>query len=183
MSFTPLTGTGTAGAYIPGDKLGAQTVEKIRTNFNDHETRILVTEAEGRLRWAEVSVSSSELLALRATPKTLVASPGAGKVLEFTSAVLLLDAATAYVESAANLSIRYNNTTGAKASDDIETTGFIDQSADTMTTARPKADVIVAKTGCENVPLVLHNVGSGEYTTGTGVMRVKVSYRVWTTGW
>ncbi len=40
MSFTPLTGGGVGGAYIPGDKFGAQTAEKIRTNFNDHETRV-----------------------------------------------------------------------------------------------------------------------------------------------
>lgn len=136
------------------------------------------------VRYAEVAVTSPELLALRATPKTLVSAPGAGKVLEFIGAVLLLDAtATAYVESAANLSIRYTGTTGAKVSDDIEATGFIDQTADTMTTARPKADAIVAKTGCENQLLCLHNLGAGEYTTGTGTMRVKVSYRVWTTGW
>lgn len=142
-------------------------------------------EAFGPLvRFAEVSISSGELLALRATPKTLVAAPGAGKVLEFCGAVLLLDAtATAYVESSANLSVKYTNGSGAKVSDDIEATGFIDQTADTMTTARPKADAIVAKTGCENQALVLHNIGAGEYTTGTGTMRVKVSYRVWTTGW
>jgi hypothetical protein len=140
--------------------------------------------ADGMDRWTEVAVSSVDILALRATPKTLVAAPGSGKVLEFLGSLLILDAtATAYVESSANLSVRYENTTGAKASDDIEATGFIDQTADTMTTARPKADAIVAKTGCENKALVLHNLGAGEYTTGTGVMRVKVSYRVWSTGW
>jgi hypothetical protein len=135
-------------------------------------------------RSVEVALTANEIKALRATPKTLVAAPGAGLLLEFVGAVLLLDAtATAFVESTANLSVRYENTTGAKASEDIEATGFIDQTADTMTTARPKLDVIVAKTGCENKALVLHNLGAGEYTTGTGTMRVKISYRVWTTGW
>lgn len=135
-------------------------------------------------RFAEVSLSSGDILALRATPKTLVSAPGAGKILEFCGAVLLLDAtATAYVESSANLAVKYTNGSGAKASDDVEATGFIDQTADTMTTARPKADAIVAKSGCENQALVLHNLGAGEYTTGTGTMRVKVSYRVWSTGW
>lgn len=136
------------------------------------------------VRFAEVSLSSANLLALRATPITLVSAPGAGKVLEFCGAVLLLDAtATAYVESAANLGIKYTNGSGAKVSDDIEATGFIDQTTDTMTTARPKLDAIVAKAGCENQALVLHNLGAGEYTTGTGTMRVKTAYRVWTTGW
>lgn len=138
----------------------------------------------GRLHTVTVEVSSAELLALRATPKTLVAAPGAGSVLEFVSAVLLLDAtATAYVESSADLGIRYTDGSGAQVSETIEATGFIDQTADTMTVARPKADPIVAATGAANQPLVLHNLGAGEYTTGTGVLRVKVAYRVWETGW
>ncbi len=44
MSFTPLTGGGVGGAYQPGDKWGAQTAEKVRGNFNDHETRIVDLE-------------------------------------------------------------------------------------------------------------------------------------------
>lgn len=136
------------------------------------------------LRWAEIAITSPELLALRAAPKTLVSAPGSGKVLQFLEAILLLDAtATAYVESAANLAVRYTDGSGAKVSEDIEATGFIDQTADTMTTARPKLDAIVAKSGCENKALVLHNLGAGEYTTGTGVMRVKIAYAIWVTGW
>jgi hypothetical protein len=136
------------------------------------------------LRWAEVSLSSGELLALRATPKTLVAAPGSGKLLEFLGGVLFLDAtATAYVESSANLAVKYTDGSGAKVSDDIEATGFIDQTADTMTSIVPKTDAIVAKSGCENKALVLHNLGAGEYTTGTGTMRAKVLYAIWSTGW
>jgi hypothetical protein len=136
------------------------------------------------IQYAEVAVSSGEILALRATPKTLVAAPGAGLINQFISAVLLLDAtATAYTESDDNLAVKYTDGSGAEVSETIEATGFIDQTADTMTTARAKADAIVAKTGCENKALVLHNTGSGEYATGTGVMRVKVAYRVVASGW
>jgi len=138
----------------------------------------------GLTKHVEVALSSGDILALRATPKTLVAAPGAGYLLEFVSLVLLLDAtATAYVESSANLAVKYNNGSGAQVSETIEATGFIDQTADTMTTGRPKLDQIVAKSGCENKGLVLHNLGAGEYTTGTGVIRAKVSYRIWPTGW
>lgn len=141
-------------------------------------------ESVSPVKTAVVSMSSGELLALRATPKTLVAAPGAGFLLQFLGAVLLLDAtATAYVESTANLAVKYTNGSGAKVSEDIEATGFIDQTADTMTTARPKLDAIIAKSGCENQALVLHQIGAAEYTTGTGTIRAKVSYRVWTTGW
>lgn len=44
MSFSALTGGGVGGAYQPGDKWGAQTAEKVRTNFNDHETRVVSLE-------------------------------------------------------------------------------------------------------------------------------------------
>lgn len=138
---------------------------------------------ETSVKYAEVALTSAEIKALRATPKELVAAPGAGKVLEFISAVLLLDAtATGYTETADNMAVKYNNGSGAVASNTIEATGFIDQTADTITTATAKYDTIVAATGCVNRALVLHNTGDGEYATGTGVMRVKVAYRVHTTG-
>lgn len=136
------------------------------------------------LRWAEVSLSSSDILALRATPKTLVAAPGSGKILQFLGATLLLDAtATAYIESSANLGIKYTDGSGVQVCETVEATGFIDQTTDTATFARPKLDPIVAKTGCENKALVLHNLGAGEYTTGTGTMRVKIEYLIFSTGW
>lgn len=135
------------------------------------------------IQYAEVALTAAEIKALRATPKELVAAPGAGKVVEFVSAVLLLDAtATAFTESADNMAVKYENGSGVAASNTIEATGFIDQTTDTITTATAKYDTIVAKTGCENKALVLHNTGDGEYATGTGVMRVKVAYRVHTTG-
>lgn len=136
------------------------------------------------IQYAEVSLTANEIKALRATPKTLVSAPGAGKIIEFVSAILLLDAtATAFTETADNMAVKYTDGSGAAVSGTIEATGFIDQTADTMTTATAKADAIVAKTGCENKAIVLHNTGDGEYATGTGVMRVKVAYRVHTTGW
>lgn len=196
MAFEALEGSGTAGAYLSTDpKFGVETNNVIRQNFNDHETRIADHETrlddleaaaieDGTVQFVEVALTSPDILALRATPKELVAAPGAGKQLKFLGLMLLLDAtATAYVESSANLAVRYTDGSGAKVSDDIEATGFIDQTADTSTEGRPKADPIVAKTGSENKSLVLHNIGAGEYTTGTGVMRAKVWYSVITTGW
>jgi hypothetical protein len=179
MSFTAL---GTVAVDDPGTATWANLV---KTNFDDHETRILSKETgDGAVQYAEVSLSSADILALRATPKTLVAAPAAGKILCFHRAVLLLDAtATAYVESAANLAIKYTDGSGVAVCETIEATGFIDQTADTMTAARPKLDPIVAKTGCEAKALVLHNTGAGEYTTGTGTMRVKVWFSVLTSGW
>jgi hypothetical protein len=140
------------------------------------------------VNFIEVALTNAEVKALRATPKTLVAAPGAGKVLEFVSAVLLLDygGTNVFTETSDNLAVRFQNTTGVIVSEAIETTGFIDQSADTATNAIPKADAIAAKSGCENQPLVLHNTGDGEIAgnaANDNLMRVRLAYRVWSTGW
>ena len=163
----------------------------VRDGFRGTKTQVI--DGDGKLlqasmpvtalQYAEIALTAAEIKALRATPKELVASPGAGYVLEFVSAQLYLDAtATAFTETADNMAVRFNNGTGAIVSQAIEATDFIDQTADTITNALPKIDAIVAKTGSENKSLVLHNTGDGEYATGTGVMRVKVSYRIHATG-
>lgn len=139
---------------------------------------------DGVTQWAEVSITNAEMLALRATPKTLVAAPGAGKFLEFVSAQLLFDRTAVYTESADNMAVRYTNGSGVIVSQAIESTGFVDASADTITNALPKIDTIVAGTGAANQALVLHNTGDGEFGGGNAanVIRVKVAYRVWSTG-
>jgi len=134
--------------------------------------------------YEEVSLTNAEVLALRAAPKTLVAAPGAGKVLEFLSATLLFDRTGAYTESADNLTIKYVDGSGAAASQAIETTGFVDAAADAITNALPKIDILGVKTLFENQALVLHNIGDGEFGGGNAanVLRVKVRYRIWPTG-
>lgn len=141
----------------------------------------------GALRYAEVALTNAQIKALRATPATLVAAPGAGKYLEFVSAVLFLNyGSNALTESADNLAVRYNNGSGTIVSQAIECTGFIDQTADTSTNALPKIDAIASKAASENQALVLHNTGDGEFggnAAADTVMRVKIAYRVHQTGW
>ncbi len=135
----------------------------------------------------EVAITNAQLKALRASPKTLVAAPGAGYYLEFVGATLFLDYGTnGLTESDDNLVIRYTDGSGVAVSDVIEMTGFIDQTADTATRAVPIKDAIVAKTGCDNKALVLHNNGDGEFggnAAADTVLRVKCSWRQWPTGW
>lgn len=140
------------------------------------------------IQYAEVSMTSAEVKALRATPKTLVAAPGAGLVLEYLSMVLLLDygGTNGFTESTNNLAVKYENGSGAAASGTIEMTGFIDQTADTATTSIFKVDTIAAKTACENKALVLHNTSGAEIggnAANDNVLRAKVAYRVHASGW
>lgn len=115
---------------------------------------------EGIMQYADVTMTSAEVKALAATQIELVAAPGAGKVLKFMGAVLKLDygGTNAFTETADNLTIKFVDDSGAAASQAIEMTGFIDQTADTYTTAEPVINAIVAASAIENKALVLDNI-------------------------
>lgn len=161
-----------------------QSVTAVMSGDATEDSAGVVSLDQRLIDYAEVTVSSAELLALRATPKTLVAAPGAGKVLQFLSAILIADNGTAYVVGTNDIAIRYKDGTGDIISNTVDTAGLLDQTVDIMTQVLPLiTDSKTPKADCENMPLVLHNTGAGELTTGTGVVRVKINYNVWTTGW
>jgi hypothetical protein len=158
---TPVVDTGTGNIRIPQGDAGA---------WVDYP----------HLCVAEVSLTNAEMLALRATPKSLVGAPGAGYFLEFISATLAFDYTAAYTESADNMAVRYTNGSGVIVSDTIEATGFVDATADTITFARKAVDGIVAASASVNKALVLHNTGDGEWGGGnaSNIVWVRVVYRV-----
>ncbi len=130
------------------------------------------------IQTVSVEVSTAELLALATTPKSLVAAPGAGLVNQFLGATFVLDYnSIAYTESADNMGIKYENAAGVQVSEDIECTGFIDQTADTLTNAIPKKDVIVTAAGSVNKALVLDNLGDN-FAAGNSGMTVVIAYKV-----
>ena len=141
-----------------------------------------VTVDDTMIQYAETTLTSAQVKALAATQIELVAAPGAGKCIEFVSALLKLDyGSNVFTESADNLAIKYTDASGVAVSQTIESTGFIDQSADTYTNAVPEKDQIVAASGCENKALVLDNTGDGEIAgnaANDNTLVVGVAYRV-----
>jgi len=136
--------------------------------------------AQNVMQSATVTLTNTEFLALRATPKQLVPAPGAGKVNEFISATLsCLASGGAYTETTDNLVVRYTNGSGNICSGVIETTGVIDQTTQQYSFAGPIACLPVA-----NAPFVLHNTGDGEFGGEFGggnaanTIKVLVNYRV-----
>lgn len=128
---------------------------------------------------AEVAVTAAEMLAVRATPKELVAAPGAGYVLEFVSALFIYDYVAAFTETDDNLAVRYTDGSGTTVSLTLETTSLLDATADKVSTIHPLAtDVLMTA----NASLVLHNTGNGELGGTGSPCRVKVAYRVHVTG-
>jgi hypothetical protein len=132
---------------------------------------------------AVVDINDAEIVALRETPFTLVAAPGANSYVEVVSCQLIFDygSGTAYAESADNLIIGYDDGS-TQIGNTLEMTGFIDQTADMIlpwvnsATARA-ASLLVNKN------VALKNSGDGEIVTGDasdGALRVIISYRVHT---
>lgn len=124
------------------------------------------------------SITAAEMKALRATPKELVAAPGAGKVIELLGGVLIFDYTAAFTESADNMGVKYENGSGGQASTDIEATGFLDATADKMIKVLPIKDVLAVA----NKALVLHNLGDGEYGGTGSPVRFSILYAVHVTG-
>ena len=132
------------------------------------------------VKYADVEISSAEILALYTTPKELVAAPGAGKVLEFISLLMALDYnATAYtIGTATDLQVNYTNGGGAAASTTRAATGFLDQAVDQLSSL-DKLEATVAPE--VNAPLVL-TLGVANVTAGDSPIHAKVAYRVHKTG-
>ena len=132
------------------------------------------------VKYADVEISSDEILALYTTPKELVAAPGADEVLEFISLLLALDFdTTAYtIGTATDLQVKYSNGGGAAASTTRAATGFLDQEVDQLSSL-DKLEATVAPE--VNAPLVL-TLGVANVTAGDSPIHAKVAYRVHKTG-
>lgn len=129
----------------------------------------------------DVLVSSAELLALNATPKTLVPAPGStAMALIFEGAQIHKPAGVAYagIASGEDLSVKYTDGSGT-AVGGAETTGFLDQTTAQSRFARPTgaASGVSDITPVANAALVLHML-TGEITTGDSPLHVRVFYRV-----
>ena len=129
-------------------------------------------------------ITSAQLLAMFATPQTILAAQGSGLVIVPRLLQIYKPAGTAYVVDAADdLVLKYTNASGAQCSSVIETTGFLDQ-----TTAQVRVAGMPGSTGTtaggyapvDNAAVVLHLLNS-EVTTGTGGLVVRMFYDILTT--
>lgn len=172
------------------DAFNLRGKKAINANFKNIETELGAAQDDietaqdeidllPELRIARVQLTNAQVLALRATPITIVAAPGAGYILEFVSGVGFLDYTAAYTESADNIALRYTDGSGATLAT-FETTGWLTATADTLAYADRAAALIVAKSGSENKALVLHNNGDGELGGGNAANKVTIEivYRI-----
>ncbi len=136
----------------------------------------LTLVAGDELKSVDVTITAAQMLALNATPQSLVTAPGAGYALVFVGAVAFLDynsAAYAGIAAGEDLSIKYTDGSGLEVGV-LETTGFLDQTADQLRYVPPKA--VAGFTPVANAALVLQ-ILTGEITTGDSPLKLRVYYR------
>ena len=133
------------------------------------------------IQYATVALTLTQLQHLHSAPVSLVAAPGANKMLEFVSAVIeyKYGSAAFTIGTAGNMTVSYKaDGSGAAASGTLACTGFFDQTANTIATFEPAALAATAATALLNQPLVLI-AATADMTSGTGGTGiVKVAYRV-----
>lgn len=134
---------------------------------------------EKGLQYGEGVITSAEILALNSTPKVLVPAPGAGKVIEFISLVMILDWETTAYDTNGNLTVA--NETGTPQSNTVLLANLLAATADKMVQlmALDAADIGIVL--AENEALEL-TCATGNPATGDSPIRYKVMYRVHETG-
>ena len=161
---------------IVGRRLGLTKENGLLLRDPKQQSEILL----GQMR--TVKITSAQLLALNATPQTLIAAPGAGLAIIPERIIVYKPAGTAYAGIAAgeDLVAKYTNGSGAQCTGVIETTGFLDQ-----TTAQTRVAWAPSSTGSTagdvapvaNAAVVLHLL-TGEITTGTSDLYVRILYDI-----
>jgi|GEM_PF-596733 len=129
-----------------------------------------------------ITITTGQLLALHATPKTLVAAPGANKAVILIDATLFLDYNSAAYDGIAageDLEIRYTNGSGQLAAT-IETTGFLDQTADQVRHVYPATTAAI--TPVANAALIMC-LAVAEIATGDSPLKIRVNYKIIDTAW
>ncbi len=125
------------------------------------------------IRYKTVKISSAEVLLLNSVPKVLVVAPGAGRVIEFVSAVLHLDYGSVDYASYGTLEIRTISNTSV-LSGTLATGELLYASADKVAVMIPVSTGI----GLDLNDGIELDVPDGVPTAGDSTVTVIVGYRI-----
>jgi hypothetical protein len=156
----------------------------VTQSVNDNSTKLATTAyvdtavasvvlPDNQLKVTTVTLSSSDILALHTTPKTLVAAPGAGKAIIVDEVIYSFTAGTQYANGD-QLTCRYNGDTtiifvGPTAAN-------INSASSSIVSAYPAvANTVIVPT---NVAFELKLLSATAFITGTGTLKVFIKYRI-----
>lgn len=140
---------------------GANTASRVGDTLQDIVDSVkLVTK---------VTLSSSDILNLHTTPKTLIASPGVGKCIASTEYIYVYNYLTSDYSAGATISLKIN---ANSTSSGINSLFGIGESC----TTQKSAFLSGTKSNCENEPLTLTT--SSAITSGDGTIDVYISYKI-----
>ena len=128
----------------------------------------------------EIALTNAQIKALATTGIEIAPAYGAGVIAEFLGGIIIHDVGTADFATAHNVTVRYKaDGSGTTVSTTVVSPFISGSVADKVTTIKP-ITTDVALLGMDNQPLVIKS--SANPTTGNGVGRVKVWYRLFETG-
>ena len=154
--------------------------------IEDIEDDIAVLEAENLV--ATGTITTGEILALNATPKTLIAAPGASKAIVVDEVQLFLDynSATYAADAGEDLTFQYATSDTVVAAIDNDAVTFLTAGADAHWLGRPQAlyDVQAAGSGdgvllsgFDNEAIEV-TIATGEVITGDSPIKWSIKYHV-----
>jgi hypothetical protein len=186
-------GAGSQGVYINVGTTAAcnfdviGTIAALSVATGDIQANAVTSAklTETTIQYAEVAISSAAITGTaagqlgHADGVVLVADPGATKVVEFVSAVLIYDYAGAGYATGGDITVNSNG--GAALSGIVSAANSLGSTSDKLVRFSPLSTIGVAMTANKGLNLV----AASAFTNGgsaTGVVRVKVAYRVHTHG-
>lgn len=139
---------------------------------------------EGAVRIKDVTLTSAQVLALNATPVSVIAAPGANKAIIILGVATTKAAGTAYdgINVNEDITLKYTDGSGATLAT-IETTGFLDQATAQARYSYPSswatnaATALLAITPVANAAVVAY-MTTAEIATGNSPVKMRIYYRV-----
>ena len=152
---------------------GTFAFDTLTRTFKGFEGNGFVSLAFGEVRDTIIDLSSAEILALNGTPKTVVAAPGSGKLLQVLSATVKYTFVTAAYASGTTLRV------GTETGQDSYTCKVLDATTNSIRTFQPfdHTSSPAGYTGSsENTAITIDTNTTA--TTGSGTCKVWVRYQI-----